>query len=142
MLTATTNEIRVSQKNFPDELGELLLAYERKEISGYALVKLLSESGYRQKNGGEFTLGSWNSNLLHSAGYRDWKTLHGLGPVSKRRNQRDHKVVENPQNTSTETDQLTAQIKKLLTSGDEVQRLKSKLAQIKQILDDVSLDDV
>ena len=72
-VTIAESIILISSSNMPDEVAELIYSYEKKEINGNELCKLLNDSSYRTATGKEFTPNNAYGTLVNNKLYYHWK---------------------------------------------------------------------
>jgi hypothetical protein len=134
----------LTAKNFPDEVKELFLAFENKELTGRELCKLLTESGYRRAKGQAFTPSAVYCAVLNTKTYRNWKQNRLAEEVSETvveevPNQPDSLPTEAEGQTTPKTPQsvlerLQTLLKELDNLRTENKALKAELAQIQKLL--------
>lgn len=141
----TAQIIRLNKDNFPDAVAQLVQGFENGEIKGRELARLLTESGYRNSVGSEYTAQTVTAGLVQSKMYKVWKSKNKNRPkpVETLAEAKDVSVqvvtsVEKPAEQSVaqesdpfdgpqmSVDQLFQTINRLVTENKELSQLRAE----------------
>ncbi len=90
-----STRIHITSTNLPEEVMELLYSYENKDLTGWELCQMLTDSGYRTATGKEYTTQNMCSLLINHKMYQTWKKSRMLNDPASIGKPKEEKPVDN-----------------------------------------------